>query len=91
MAAMKNRDEVGAGAVDFLRCAGHFVFAYLWARMAKVALRAGPSPGSFYAAKLATARFYFQRLLPETEWSVQSARSGARNLFELEAEAFDRN
>jgi alkylation response protein AidB-like acyl-CoA dehydrogenase len=91
MAAMKDRDEVGAAAVDFLRCMGHFVFAYLWARMAKVALAAGPNPGSFHAAKLATARFYFQRLLPETEWSAASARSGARNLFELEAEAFDRN
>jgi hypothetical protein len=91
MAAMKDRDEVGAGAVDFLRCLGHFVFAYLWARMAKVSLDAGASPGSFHAAKLATARFYFQRLLPETEWSFSSARSGAKNLFELEADAFDRN
>ena len=58
---------------------------------AKVALAAGASPGSFYAAKLATARFYFQRLLPEVEWAFQSARSGARNLFELEADAFDRS
>jgi hypothetical protein len=91
MAAMQNRDEVGAAAVDFLRCMGHFVFAYLWARMAKVALVAGPSPDSFYAAKLATARFYFQRLLPETEWLSQSARAGAANLFELEADAFDRS
>jgi hypothetical protein len=91
MAAMKNRDEVGAAAVDYLRCMGHFVFAYLWARMASVALSAGAVPGSFYAAKLATARFYFQRLLPEVEWSLASARSGASNLFELEADAFDRN
>lgn len=91
VAAMTNRDEVGAAAVDFLRCTGHYVFAYLWARMAKVALRDGPDPGPFYAAKLATARFYFQRLLPETEGLLQSARSGARNLFELEADAFDRH
>jgi alkylation response protein AidB-like acyl-CoA dehydrogenase len=90
-AAMRDRDEVGAAAVDFLRCMGHFVFAYLWARMAKVALSAGASPGSFYAAKLGTARFYFQRLLPETDWLLQSARGGAGNLFELDAEAFDRN
>jgi alkylation response protein AidB-like acyl-CoA dehydrogenase len=90
VAAMKDRDEVGAAAVDFLRSMGHFVLAYLWARMAKVALAADAGPGSFYAAKLATARFYFQRLLPETEWSLQSARAGASNLFELEADAFDR-
>jgi alkylation response protein AidB-like acyl-CoA dehydrogenase len=91
VAAMTNRDEVGAASVDFLRCMGHYVFAYLWARMAKVALREGPDLDPFYAAKLATARFYFQRLLPETEGLLQSARSGARNLFELEADAFDRH
>jgi alkylation response protein AidB-like acyl-CoA dehydrogenase len=90
LAAMKNRDEVGAAAVDFLRILGHFVFAYLWARAAKVALSRGANPGPFYAAKLGTARFYFQRLLPETEWSLESARSGAGCLFELEADAFDR-
>lgn len=55
-----------------------------------MALISGASPGSFYAAKLATARFYFQRPLPETEWSFQSARGGASCLFELEANAFDR-
>jgi hypothetical protein len=34
------------------------------------------------------ARFYFQRLLPETAYHIRSARSGARNLMELPAEAF---
>ncbi|MET0541896.1 MAG: acyl-CoA dehydrogenase family protein, partial [Variovorax sp.] len=35
----QNPDEVGAAAVDYLRVAGHFVFGYLFARMAQVALR----------------------------------------------------
>jgi alkylation response protein AidB-like acyl-CoA dehydrogenase len=89
--AMTNRDEVGAAAVDYLRATGHLMFAYLWARMAKIALDQGPPPGSFYAAKLDTARFYYQRLLPEVESCLQSARSGASNLFALDADAFDRN
>ena len=38
MKAFQNPDEVGAAAVDYLRVCGHLVFAYLWARMAKVAL-----------------------------------------------------
>ena len=38
MKAMGNADEVGAAAVDYLRVCGHLVFAYFWARMAKVAL-----------------------------------------------------
>ena len=59
-------DEMGAAAVDYLRVAGHLVFAYFWARMAKVALAKQGSGDPFYTAKLATARFYFARLLPET-------------------------
>ena len=38
MKAMSNPDEVGAAAVDYLRVVGHLVYAYFWARMAKIAL-----------------------------------------------------
>jgi hypothetical protein len=58
--------------------------------MARVALDAAGRSGAdpFYRAKLATARFYFQRLLPETAYHIRAARSGAKNLMELEAELF---
>jgi len=88
MKAMQNPDEVGAAAVDYLRVAGHLVFAYFWARMAKIALEKQGSDDPFYKAKLSVARFYFQRLLPETAYHIRSARSGANNLLELEAELF---
>jgi alkylation response protein AidB-like acyl-CoA dehydrogenase len=39
MKALGNADEVGGAAVDYLRVCGHLVFAYFWARMAKVALQ----------------------------------------------------
>ena len=77
MKAFKNPDEVGAAAVDYLRVCGHLVFAYLWARMAKVALAKAGSGDPFYAAKLATARFYFAKLLPETAGLIRTARAGA--------------
>jgi len=90
MKAMGNPEEVGAAAVSYLRVIGHLVFAYFWAKMARVALdrlgAAGADP--FYRAKLATARFYVQRLLPETAYHIRAARSGAKNLMELEAELF---
>jgi hypothetical protein len=56
--------------------------------MAKIALDKLDSGDSFYKAKLATARFYFARLLPETETLIRQARSGAANLLDLEAELF---
>jgi hypothetical protein len=86
--ALENRDEVGAAATDYLRILGHLALAYFWARMAQLALAQGPSREVFYTAKLATARFYFGRLLPEIEASFRSASSGASTLFELDAEGF---
>ena len=58
----------GAAAVPFLRLMGHVALAWMWARMAAVALaRQSPGGDPIYGAKLATARFYFERLLPETQ------------------------
>ena len=78
----QNPDEVGAAAVDYLRVAGHLVFAYFWARMAQVALRevAAGNPDKFYVGKLQTARFYFAKLLPETATLMRTARSGSAAL-----------
>ncbi|HSN31657.1 MAG TPA: acyl-CoA dehydrogenase C-terminal domain-containing protein [Ideonella sp.] len=88
MKALGNADEVGAAAVDYLRVIGHLAFAYFFARMAKVALdkQAGGDP--FYTAKLATARFYFAKLLPETAALIRSARAGAAPLMALDAALF---
>ena len=88
MKAFQNADEVGAAAVDYLRLCGHLVFAYFWARMAKVALARLDSGDPFYKAKLATARFYFAKLLPETAGLIRSARAGLKPLMELEAALF---
>ena len=85
--AKKDPEEMGAAAVDYLRIAGHLVFGYFWARMAKLAL-AKQNQDPFYKAKLATARFYFGRLFNETEALLPSVRSGAANLLSLEAELF---
>jgi alkylation response protein AidB-like acyl-CoA dehydrogenase len=86
--AIANKDEVGAAATDYLRIMGHVAFAYFWARMAQVALARAATGDAFYTSKLATARFYFARLLPEVEASFRSVSSGASTLFELDAEAF---
>ena len=88
----QNPDEVGAAAVDYLRVAGHFVFGYLFARMAQAALReiaAAESQGKptdpFYVAKLQTARFYFAKLFPETAMLMRTARAGSKVLMDTDA------
>ena len=86
--AMFNHNEVGAAAVPYLRVLGHLVYAYLFARMAKVALANKKSSDTFYQAKLATARFYFARLLPEAAYQMQLVRSGEASLMSLDAALF---
>ena len=88
MKGFANADEVGAAAVDYLRVCGHLVFAYFFARMARVALDKKDSGDPFYAAKLATARFYFAKLLPETAMLIRSARSGVKPLMEMDEALF---
>jgi butyryl-CoA dehydrogenase len=86
MKAFQNQDEVGAAAVPYLRVVGHLVFAYFFARMAKIALDKQDSGDTFYQSKLGTARFYFARLLPETAMLIRQARSGSASLMALDAD-----
>jgi hypothetical protein len=86
--AFADADEVGAAAVDYLRVVGHLTFAYLWARMAKIALEKQASGDPFYTAKLATARFYFAKLLPETAGLIRSARAGVAPLMAMDEALF---
>jgi alkylation response protein AidB-like acyl-CoA dehydrogenase len=88
MKAFQNPDEVGAAAVPYLRVAGHLVFSYFFAQMAKIALEKQDSGDTFYTAKLATIRFYFGRLYPETAMLIRQARSGSANLLSLDADLF---
>jgi len=92
MKGLGNPDEVGAAAVDYLRVIGHLVMSYFWARMAKVALERVAADGSgvdpFYVSKLATARFYFAKLQPETAALIRSARAGSATLMALDADLF---
>ena len=88
MKAFQNQDEVGAAAVPYLRVVGHLVYAYFFARMAKLALAKLDSGDTFYKGKLATARFYFARLLPETAMLIRQARAGSACLLSLEADLF---
>jgi alkylation response protein AidB-like acyl-CoA dehydrogenase len=88
MKAFQNADEVGGAAVDYLRVCGHLVYAYFFARMAKIALEKAGSGDAFYTAKLHTARFYFNKLLPETAGLIRTARSGVAPLMAMDEAMF---
>ncbi len=86
--AKVNPNETGAACVEYLNLLGYVAYAWLWARMADVAQRSLSADPAFYSAKLATARFYFNRLLPRTLSLEQAIRAGSDSLFELDAANF---
>ena len=91
MTSMQNRDEVGSASVDYLMYSGYVTLAYLWAKMAKVAqtnLASGTTEEDFYGAKVKTARFYFQRILPRTATHAIGMVAGADSLMSLDEEHF---
>ena len=85
--AAADPDVATAAATPYLRLLGHLVYAWLWARMAKLALDA-PAPDAFLRGKLATARFYYARMLPETAALLAAIRSGPATLMALDADGF---
>ncbi len=84
--AMVDPNCIGAAAYDYLMLSGYCTLAYFWAKAAIVATDL--PEGQFRDSKLATARFYFERLLPRTQSLVATLYSSSDNLMALSAEAF---
>ena len=85
-AGLANHDEIGAASVDYLRLCGLAALGFMWARMAKIALP--KADDAFYKAKLGTAKFFMQRLLPQTGALLAAIQSGAEVMMEFEDAAF---
>ena len=88
---MRDPEEAGAAATDYLRLFGLVALGYLWARMERTAAAKLPRANgdvSFYKAKLATARFFFDRILPETAGLFAAIKSGKASLMEMDEAAF---
>ncbi|MCO2762840.1 acyl-CoA dehydrogenase [Pseudomonas aeruginosa] len=80
--------EIGAASVEYLHLFGYTAYAYLWARMAAAAQRQREVDPAFHDGKLATARFYFARILPRVHSLAAAVEAGSESLYGLEAEQF---
>lgn len=90
--ALQNPEEAGAASYDFLSFGGYVCFAYMFARSVVVAQRQlaeGSDEADFYGAKVQTARFFYQRLLPRTRGLVVSMLAGAGSLMEMTPQQFE--
>ena len=84
--ALAKPDNAGAASTDYLQLFGLVALGYMWAQMAKAALAKGES--DLAKAKLVTARFFAERLLPETGLRLTRVTAGAGDVMALPAEAF---
>jgi alkylation response protein AidB-like acyl-CoA dehydrogenase len=79
--AAKNPEEVGAAASEYLRLFGLVATGWMWVRIATVAAAKG---GAENDARLATARFYVTRLLPQVSSLATQIGAGAAPVMALE-------
>ncbi len=85
---MSNFDNAGASSHDYLQLFGLTAFALMWAKMARAALAKEGSGDRFYTDKLATARYFFDRVLPDATSHLAKVKTGAAPVMALPADAF---
>ena len=89
---LKDPEEAGAAATDYLRLFGLVALGYMWLRMATVSTEAlageDTADRDFYEAKLVTARFYIERILPQVAGLLAAIRSGKAAMMDLPESAF---
>jgi acyl-CoA dehydrogenase len=88
--ALAKPDNAGAAATDYMELFGLVVFAYMWARMAKVVNEKITASGAtpYLNTKLVTGKFFMERMLPETSVHLARIQTGCATTMELAAEAF---
>ena len=89
--AMQNPNHLGAGAHHYMHIMGIVTLGWMWLRMAKVAqtaLASGSDDKAFYEAKLATARYYMDRYLPDAGALRRKLEAGSESMMALGEEAF---
>ena len=86
-----NPDNAGAGSTPYLHLMGIVSLGLMWLRMAsaaQAALDAGTEDKAFMEAKLVTARFFAERIMPDTGALRRKLEAGAEAIMALPVEAF---
>lgn len=90
--AMAKPDNAGAGSTDYMHLFGLVVLGYMWAKIAKTAeekLAEGAGDREAYLKnKLVTAKFFMERIMPETALRKARIETGADTMMALDAAAF---
>jgi hypothetical protein len=88
---MANPNNVGAGAYHYMHLMGIVCLGLMWLRMARASaavLANGAEDRGFHEAKLVTARFFAERIIPEAGALRRKIEAGADTVMALPVEAF---
>mgnify|MGYP001452404989 FL=1 len=75
-----DKDDLSAGANDYLKTLGYVAVAYAWIKILEVSFKDYDENKKFYEDKINTAKFYFEKVLPRAEQHYKSAVSGSLNI-----------
>jgi alkylation response protein AidB-like acyl-CoA dehydrogenase len=88
---MQDPNDAGAGAYAYMELMGLVSLGWMWMKMAAVsskALAEGADDKTFHEAKLATARFYAARELPQSTAHRREIEAGAATVMAIPEEVF---
>ena len=88
---MADPEEAGAAATEYLRLLGLVALGFMWVRSAVIAVDKLAQPSgdaAFYKAKLTTARFYMERILPQVGGLLVAIKAGKGAMMEMDEAAF---
>jgi len=88
---MANPNNAGAAAYPYMTMMGIVSLGLMWLRMASASARAlaeGSEDAAFHETKLVLARFFAERIMPETNALRRKIEAGADSIMALPAEAF---
>ena len=77
---LKNPNDAGAGASDYLRLMGIVMLAWMWARIAKLSVG---KDAQFFKDKLMCARYWTERMVPECSLLLERIQAGSANVMEF--------
>ena len=89
--AMQNPENAGAGAVHYMHILGIVATGLMWLRMAKAAatlLESDEGDTRYLEAKLITARFFAERVMPDAGALRRKIEGGAESLMAIDPDMF---
>jgi acyl-CoA dehydrogenase len=89
--AMAKPENAGAGSYDYMHLFGLVALAFMWAHIAKAAVAIKPAANGDAAAldaKLLLAKYFMERIMPETGAHLARISAGAATMMALDAEQF---